>query len=624
MMKIGKDLHIEKVSFRSQISRAFSVLPSKDKRYVTRLILAQSVLSFLDLVSILFIGVFVSTTLSDDNRGGVIEKVTQYSSNFAGSFSYGMGVLIVFAIMLLLLKTIASITLTRKTLKFFSSLAYQLSTRLVGHVFSNGIKGIYTRPLQELIFTTTRGVEILTLQIMATLAIMVSDLVLLLILTIGLFFIDIAMAIISLTLFGAVMLLLNLLMGKRSTKLGERNSLKTIASSQALEKLYYSFREMFVKNKVTSEVGGISSTRKELSETLTEINFFPYIGKYVIETSLVIGGAVIAIVVFTSKDLPSALTVMAMFLASGSRIAPSILRLQQSYITVRSYFGMTEPTLKLISEMQQSEESVNQDIALKVENSVSENAFIGNISIQQLNFKYSHKESFEIFVDALEIRAGSIVAIVGPSGAGKSTLTDLILGLLTPKSGSVSISGYEPSKAIAKWPGQIAYVPQEVRIFDGSLAENITQGYSSEEIMGFDLMDTMRDSALTELFRTSLDGFGVELGTKGARLSGGQIQRVGIARALLTKPKLIVFDEATSALDADTESIITETLAKLRGNTTVVIVAHRLSTVLNADSVIYLQEGQIVAEGSFGEVRAQVPDFDRQAQLMGLTSKNLS
>jgi ABC-type bacteriocin/lantibiotic exporter with double-glycine peptidase domain len=224
----------------------------------------------------------------------------------------------------------------------------------------------------------------------------------------------------------------------------------------------------------------------------------------------------------------------------------------------------------------------------------------------------------------LEIRAGSIVAIVGPSGAGKSTLTDLILGLLTPKSGSVSISGYEPSKAIAKWPGQIAYVPQEVRIFDGSLAENITQGYSPEEIMGFDLMDTLQDSALTELFRTSLDGFAVELGTKGARLSGGQIQRVGIARALLTKPKLIVFDEATSALDADTESIITETLAKLRGNTTVVIVAHRLSTVLNADSVIYLQEGQIVAEGSFGEVRAKVPDFDRQAQLMGLISKNLS
>jgi ATP-binding cassette subfamily C protein len=167
----------------------------------------------------------------------------------------------------------------------------------------------------------------------------------------------------------------------------------------------------------------------------------------------------------------------------------------------------------------------------------------------------------------------------------------------------------------------MAYVPQQIRIFEGSIAENITQGLSKEEIQNYDLPATVNASALRGLIDSSQDGLSMQLGANGTKLSGGQAQRIGIARALITNPTLIVFDEATSALDSETESVITETLTYLKGKTTMIIVAHRLSTVQSADVIIYMKEGQIIAKGTFEQVRTMVPNFDKQAQLMGLMSE---
>ena len=620
-MKSTDESSVRRGMFNSQISKVFLVLDRSDRRYLAKLVVLQSLLSLLDLLSIFFIGIFVSNALAEDSDNRFMSKITESTSELVGTNSNYIGVLIIAAIILLVFKTMASIILTRKTLKFFSLQASKVSANLVSFVFSKGIEGIQRKSLQELLFTTTRGVEILTLQIMATIAIMVSDLVLLMILTAGLFFIDTLMALVSILLFGGVTVILNLLLGKRSTKLGEANSIKSIASNQSIEKLYYSFREMFVKNKIKSETHLIGNTRRELSETLTEINFFPYIGKYVIETSLVLGGAVVALIVFTTRDLPTALSVMAMFLASASRIAPSLLRLQQSYITVRSYFGMTERTLNLWTEFKELEILDQESSDYEFREVEKLEPFIGEILIQDLYFRYSESDKFAVAVDTLEISPGSTVAIVGASGAGKSTLIDLILGILSPQSGSIKISGLEPAQAIAAWPGQMAYVPQQIRIFEGSIAENITHGLSVEEILNYDLSATVNDSALRELIDSSQDGLFMQLGANGTKLSGGQAQRIGIARALFTKPTLIVFDEATSALDSETESVITETLAYLKGKTTMIIVAHRLSTVQSADVIIYMKEGRILAKGTFEQVRTMVPNFDKQAQLMGLISK---
>jgi ABC-type bacteriocin/lantibiotic exporter with double-glycine peptidase domain len=218
----------------------------------------------------------------------------------------------------------------------------------------------------------------------------------------------------------------------------------------------------------------------------------------------------------------------------------------------------------------------------------------------------------------LEIGAGDFVAIVGPSGEGKSTIVDLMLGIIKPSSGSVTISNLDPIDTFAKWPGAVAYVPQSVYLFDGTVKENLCLGYNSELIDEADFKQVLWETKLDFFFETYNHGILTEVGEAGAKLSGGQRQRLGIARALISRPKLLITDEATSALESETEASLAESLLSLKGSSTIVMIAHRLSSVRLANSVVYVQDGQIRATGTFSEVRAQISEFDEQARLMGL------
>jgi ABC-type multidrug transport system fused ATPase/permease subunit len=217
-----------------------------------------------------------------------------------------------------------------------------------------------------------------------------------------------------------------------------------------------------------------------------------------------------------------------------------------------------------------------------------------------------------------QIQENEFVAIVGPSGAGKTTLVDLILGLLTPKSGNVCISQLSPSSAIRRWPGAIGYVPQNVNITNESLYENVAMGIREDKI---DILRARNALSLAQVkFLKTDDGFFEEgpIGENGGKLSGGERQRIGIARALYTSPKILILDEATSALDGKTENEIGLTLNELKKSTTIIVIAHRLSTIRNADKVAYLDQGRLLAYGTLAEVRKSVPEFDIQANQMGL------
>ena len=237
------------------------------------------------------------------------------------------------------------------------------------------------------------------------------------------------------------------------------------------------------------------------------------------------------------------------------------------------------------------------------------------ISINNLSFRYPEKTDNAIEIDELTIEAGSHIALVGPSGSGKTTFADLLLGVIKPQKGSILISGSSPSVAINKWPGAISYVPQDVVIVNGDILTNIALGYEEYERNADQLQKAVESSQLEEIL---IELKNQNLGEMGGKLSGGQRQRLGIARALYTSPKLLVLDEATSSLDADTELLISGRLTSRSNETTLISIAHRLSTVRSADCVFYIDKGKILASGKFDEVRALIPDFDRQANLMGL------
>jgi ABC-type multidrug transport system fused ATPase/permease subunit len=219
---------------------------------------------------------------------------------------------------------------------------------------------------------------------------------------------------------------------------------------------------------------------------------------------------------------------------------------------------------------------------------------------------------------SLSIQPGTVVAVVGLSGAGKTTIIDVLLGVLEPDEGSVLISGLSPSEAVSKWPGAIGYVPQDVAISAGSIRENVAQGFPKQQATDELVISALRVAQLDNFVANLPEGLDTQVGERGAKISGGQRQRLGIARAMFTRPHLLVLDEATSSLDGETEVNISEAIHELRGSTTVVLIAHRLSTVRNADSVVYLADGKIKAMGTFDYVREAVADFDRQAKLMGL------
>jgi ABC-type multidrug transport system fused ATPase/permease subunit len=194
----------------------------------------------------------------------------------------------------------------------------------------------------------------------------------------------------------------------------------------------------------------------------------------------------------------------------------------------------------------------------------------------------------------------------------------LILGIYRPTGGIITIAGRTPAESIAEWPGAIGYVPQEVVLRSGSIAANIASGFEVSDVSDELINDAIAIAQLEELVASLPEGASTEVGERGGRLSGGQRQRVGIARAMFTKPQLLVLDEATSSLDGQTESEISDAIQGLKGKVTLILIAHRLSTVKKADRIVYLEAGRVIAQGTFDEVRNEVPNFNIQAQLMGL------
>ena len=210
------------------------------------------------------------------------------------------------------------------------------------------------------------------------------------------------------------------------------------------------------------------------------------------------------------------------------------------------------------------------------------------------------------------------ILFIGDSGSGKTTLVDIMLGVINPTEGEILISGKAPREIINDFPGLLAYVPQDVFIINGTLKENICLGYNPQEISSELIYNALKKAQLFDFVENLPEKLETYVVDNGSNLSGGQRQRIGIARALITEPKLLVMDESTSSLDGETESDLTNAIISLKGQTTMILIAHRLSTVRNADKVIYLEEGKILASGTFNDVRQKIPDFDKQSKLMGL------
>jgi ABC-type multidrug transport system fused ATPase/permease subunit len=441
-----------------------------------------------------------------------------------------------------------------------------------------------------------------------------ADGALLVVLGIGVTIIDPLTAVATLVIFGTIMVVMYFLTNSKYKKMSRFHAENTIRDSEILLELVNGYREAFIRNRRGFFVDRATKVKRDLADYSAEIAWLPNISKYVVEIAFTFGAMAVAALQFFTNDSAQAVGSLALFLAAGTRITPALLRIQQNLVSINGNVIKAKPTIELLAET--DPELKLPDYSLEIE--YIHEGFVPEIQIVNLSFVFPGNE-FKVLTDInLEIKSGESIAIVGPSGSGKSTLVDLILGMYIPSSGSISISGRSPAESITRWPGAIGYVPQEVVLMSGNIISNIASGFDESDISMKLTLDALKVSNLESFVDSLPNGLQTEIGERGAKLSGGQKQRVGIARAMFTKPQLLVFDEATSALDGQTESEISEAIQALKGRVTLILIAHRLSTVQKADKIIYLESGKVLAQGTFEEVRKLVPNFDHQAQLMGL------
>lgn len=601
----------------STLARSARILSLSDRRKIIAIAIVQVCMSALDLLGVLVIGLLGAIAVSgleSSTPGSRVSSVLRLLHLTGSSFQTQATILGATAVVLLVGRTILSIFFTRRILFFFSRRGAAISANLISRLLSQPLLIIQSRTTQETLYSITRGVEYITLNVLATSVVLVTDVSLVIVMGVGLFIVDPVTAIGSFILFSLIGFVLYRLLHIRAGELGLNAARLSIVSNEKIVEVFGSYRESVVRNRRDYYAREIGKLRYEFADTMAEINFMPYISKYVIETAVVVGGLLIAASQFILQDAIEAVGTLSIFLAAGTRITPAVLRVQQGSLQIRGSSGMAGPTLDLIDSLGDAPFVENVDDVVDV----IHEGFSADIEIENATLTYPGKHSPAIVGVSLSIPAGSSVAIVGPSGAGKTTLIDVLLGVLTPDEGVVLISGLPPLQAVAKWSGAISYVPQDVEISNGTVRDNIGLGYPPAAATD-ELVNSALEVASLSNFVSSLPkGVDTPVGERGAKISGGQRQRLGIARAMFTRPRLLALDEATSALDGETEASISQAIHDLKGSTTVVMIAHRLSTVRNADIVVYMAEGKVITTGKFDEVRRAVPDFDKQSKLMGL------
>ena len=309
--------------------------------------------------------------------------------------------------------------------------------------------------------------------------------------------------------------------------------------------------------------------------------------KYIIEMVCMTGllSAVLVKMFFGQKELSEFVPQLAIFAVAAFRLLPSVGRINEhlsAVIFATPSIDLIYHDLKEIEDLHVEEIVKDEDWHFKKE-----------IEVKRVTYAYPEGEGNVIENACFHIRKGETVAFVGSSGAGKSTIVDILLGLLPPQQGKILVDGMDVYKNLRTWQKEIGYIPQTIYLSDDSIRNNVAFGIEEENIDEQAVIAALKQAQLYDFVDTLPEGLDTCVGDRGIRLSGGQRQRIGIARALYHKPEILVLDEATSALDNDTEAAVMEAIDSLKGQKTIIIIAHRLTTIKNADTVYEVKGGKV-------------------------------
>lgn len=613
---------------RWAVTRAISLLPAGKRRLLLLAAGLQMSLGVLDLIGIALIGLVAAVAVSGIGVTGIPERV-QVVLDALGLSSLTVtqlsALIAVSAVAVLVLKTLLSAVLSRRIIRFLASRQAELSASLAQRFLRLPIADVTRWTTPEAIYALNNGVAAATVSLLGSSIMIAAESFLFVLVGVSLLVYDPILTLGAAVLFGGTLFILHRILGRIATRNAQVMTDTSIDTLSAVSEALATYRENTVLHRRDLYVSRYEELVNRSASAGAANAFIIEVPKYALEIVLYLGVLVIGFVQFLTKDWGAAAATVAVFLAAGSRVTPAMLRLQGAGITARNSAVQAQPTFFMDDFIAESYRG--GDISLEARITATEIArqvesqypgFSGQVEVVDASFRYLDADTSAIDSVSMSVAAGTSVALVGPTGAGKSTLADVILGVLVPASGSVSVGGLVPREAISRWPGAITYVPQSVALVHGSVRENVALGLPRDAISDELVWEALERAHLATYLKTNRESLDTFIGERGFKLSGGQRQRLGLARALYTRPRLLVLDEATSSLDAETESAIVEALDELEGDVTTVTVAHRLATVRRADQVYYLSNGKVQASGTFDHVRRSVTDFDRQASLSGL------
>lgn len=582
------------------LKSALELLTKRDQAKMYLIAASQLLMSVLDLVGIFLIGMVASISLFGIQSKEPPETVQSFLTLLGIGdlgFQSQVALLGVVAGTILIAKTLVSAYFSRRILYFLNLKTAQVIAKLLKYTLMLPFDHIKSRSSASILFSLTRGVESLLAGVVGSASIIFSEASLLIVVLVGMLFFDPVITIFSIMYFG----LIGYFQGKRlnfSARNSQEESSRVLIESEGqILNTFNLYRELHVRNARNKQVQDILNIRTKIANLQSRILFMPYVAKYTIEVSLVTGAILLTGSQLLLQDALGAFTTLSIFLVAATRVSPSILRLQQGLIVFSAKCGESQSTLALLKAA---------NIATQIPNTGNEHVFIqealGAIELKEVSFQYVNGSTNVIRNLSISVPPGSMYALVGPSGNGKSTLMDLMMGVLQPSVGSVRIDNLDPVEYISHFPRAIGYVPQESVFFNGSLKQNLLLGLNESDFTNEQIKEVLMKVGLDSLVNSQDPNYGLTIGDRGGALSVGQRQRLSLARALIVRPKILFLDEPTSSLDAESEALVSRVINSLHGSTTVVVIAHRLETIKNADKVLYIEEGEIKRSGNYEEV----------------------
>ncbi len=614
----------ESKSVRLTVHRSLRLLSKRDRRVYVLFVFVQMTTSFLDLAGVLLLGL-VAIMATATSQGNDFPAIVDTAAAAVGLGSLEQATLIGvvggIAAILLIAKSLVNLFLVRRTFRFLAGRTAIVSANLSSRFFASSLLDVQSRPSQDVAYALGRGADSAVLSVLGSGMILAAEGALLGLLGLALLFIDPFVTIAAVVYFGFVAVFLQKPLSRWAGRLGGTLASAEIAATTIVQEGIGAYREVSVLDRRDFYRDSYRVQRIRSAGATGDMQFLALIPKNMMEIALVVGAVLLAFSQFLTRDAVAAVAILVVFLAAASRVMPSLLKIQAALATAHSSSTTAARTYQLAEDLastQGSSRDVGAALAIRQRIDAGNPDFDPSIEVDAVSVTYPGSIDAALHNISVSLRGGQSLALVGSTGAGKSTLADIILGVLDTDQGTVLIGGEKPTDAILKWAGGIAYVPQEVALSHSTIRDNVALGLPREAIGDELVWDALRRARLADYLTGGREGLDTMVGERGVRLSGGQRQRLGVARALYTRPRLLVLDEATSALDAETEHAIAATLADLEGEVTTVTVAHRLATIRNADIVLYLENGRIGASGTFDEVRAAVPRFNHQAELLGL------